>query len=875
MGSSGTAATYTAQPGRHDEMLGASGRSSAPWVQLGEVIDRGGAAGRANQLARVRRTLRAHGATFDPSGGHDLGSSLDPVPVLLQLSEWDRLLAGLAQRARTIEALLADVYGEQQTIRRGSLPAEVVFASPGFMRPLVHTGDRDHPFLSLYAADLARTSDGSFVVLADRTQAPTGIGHALENRRVVRSLFPDLAHRFEVEPLTPWFERLRATLASRGVTAPSSVDRDLPDAERAGADPRIVMLCPGAQAEASFEDGFLASNLGYTLVQGPDLTVRDGKLWLKSVSGLEPVDVVYRRLPDVLCDPLELRSDSFMGVPGLVECVRRGTVAIANELGTGFGENPGLMPFFSGLTTDLLGEEPILDQPNTWWCGDPSSLDHVLANLDGLVLRSISERAGRRSRFGRTLSPSERTDMVDRIRARPHQFVAQEEVPWATTPALDDDGVTAVPMMLRSFLVADSDGGSWHGMPGALVRTGEDPSKVSLTGGGPSKDLWVLDPGDLRPKQHVIQPMLRQVDLRSSIPSRAAEGLFWVGRNLERAELVVRLVESARATLDSSPELATEADGAWLVTIESLIESVVGPSDADAEANAADEPSRPTADPLSTELFLAGALRDESRPLSVATSLQHLLGSANSVRELFAMTMWQVLADLSERLDDLRASASSVGAPMPTTTEIDLSHVSRQVIVGLSAMSGLIAESMVRDPGWWFMDIGRRIERSLLLLTTISQAEGAEPLEQIAGSVHHTLLASWDSLVTYRRRHRSDVATPELLALLLTDGSNPRSLRHQLHRLHGDVGFLPSLESTAPSLQGDLAALLARVDGLDTNVLSQPNDAGDLSLLVDELADIEAALRSAADGLNLAYFARVEAVSIGVESTFEGEMFDV
>ncbi len=361
---------YRQRANGYDEMCTGEGEVRSHWRYLVNALEGMGPQTLAQRQRDTVRMLRSDGATYNVYGtpdGLNRPWQLDPVPMLLGSSEWAGIEAGLAQRAELLNLILADIYGSRSLIRRGLIPADLVFGDPGFQRACVVPPPATPPGLSLYAADLVRSADGHFRVLKDRTQAPSGMGYALENRTVMSRLMPSLFRDSHPHRLAPFFRRMRESLAA---LAPAGVD-----------DPRVVIMTPGPHNETYFEHIYLSNYLDYPLVEGADLTVRDGRVWLRSVSGLEPVDVIIRRIDDHYCDPLELRPDSLLGVPGLVEVARRGRVALANPLGAGILESPGLMAFLPQLAKQLLGQELRLPSVATWWCGQPAECDYVLANL--------------------------------------------------------------------------------------------------------------------------------------------------------------------------------------------------------------------------------------------------------------------------------------------------------------------------------------------------------------------------------------------------------------------------------------------------------------------------------------------------------------
>ena len=622
----GPAPFYVPPADRRDEMVDHAGAVRPVWARVHSHLLASGADSLQRDASRIQRRLHSHGAAFEMNSGDHRRWRLDPVPMVVERAEWAAVGRGLVQRARVLEAVLADVFGEQRLLRSGLLPIDAIVSHRDYLRPCIGVPPGGGRHLVLHAADVARLPDGSFSVLADRTQAPSGAGYTLENREVLSATYPELVRSSGVEPLRPWFSALRLTLAE---VAPPGVD-----------DPRIVILTPGPLSETYFEHGFLSRALGYTLVEPTDLTVRDGQVWLKSVSGLEPVHVILRRQDAEWCDSLELRPDSLLGVPGLVEAARRRNVSIVNPLGSGLTENPALLPYLGSLTRSLFGEDPLIDSAPTWWCGEPTSRSHVLSNLHRLVIKQVNRGRGRQSTFGRLLTPAQREDLAARITAQPHLYVGQEEQSLSTAPALGGDTIVAHSAVLRAFLVAESDGFVW--MDGGLTRTADHPDGVTMSAGGTSKDTWVVAP----PSEHSWVARravaLPQVDLRDSVTASSAASMFWIGRNLERAETIIRLVRSIDEALGLWPELRDEADGAWVDAMGAAVVAMMHDED---------EPGPEQQPPL--DAASVRALGDPTLSRSLTTSLRYLVRGGRSVRG----------APLDRRVADAQRTGTAPTAP--------------------------------------------------------------------------------------------------------------------------------------------------------------------------------------------------------------------
>ena len=805
--------------GGYDECVQPDGQPRTHWATVLHALDALGADEFAQRHREARRMLREHGATYnvydDPQSVERLWP-LDPVPLLLTSAEWQAIEHGLIQRAELLELVLADLYGRQDLVRRGLLPPELVFAHSGFARPCVGIAPPGARHLPLYAADLARLPDGQRCVLGDRSQAPSGAGYALENRVVLSRILPSVFRNSHVHRLPPYLRRMRAALTAM---APGG-----------GDNPSIVLLTPGAGSETFFEQALLAGELGCTLAQGDDLTVRDQRLWLRTLDGLSPVDVVLRRVDGAFCDPLELRPDSLLGTPGLLQAVRAGTVALLNPLGTSAIENPGLMPFLPALARALLGEDLALPSVPTWWCGDPVSRAYVLDNLAELVVKPIDPHASRLTAFGDGLDAAGLQALRAQILARPDAFVGQERVPLSTVPVWSDGHLEPRAHVLRAFLVADRDG--FAVMPGGLCRVAPTPGTLMVSNqqGGVSKDVWVLssepDPevGLLVPAAH---PLLVERG-GQDVPGRIADNLFWIGRYAERAESTARVLREALSR-------SLEGDAApFDAHRTALLRAVTWVTGAFPGFDGTGAPERLAA----PEAELRGLLFDRSRVGSARFNLEALARAARTVRDRLSTDTWRVLAQMQRALAD--------SGPLEAAPE----QIERLLLL-LAAFGGLSADSMSRGQRWRFLEIGRRLERGVGVVNLL---RGLCPPGIDALSVPwEALLTVADASITYRRRYRATADVGAVLDLLIDDESNPRSLAYQLHQLDALLDGLTAASGTTPAAAR--AKVLAALEELRTAARSPSGRTLDRAL-DESLQRVGALLVSVAEALAAAYFSR-------------------
>lgn len=808
--------------GHFDEMCAQAGELRAPWEYLMRSLEELGRDEFSERHDQVARLLYENGVTYnvydDPQRGERLWP-LDPIPVLFSSSEWSQVEQGLSQRAELFSLLLADLYGERRLLRRGVLPPELVFSHPGFLLPCAGEQALSRGGLPLYAADLGRGPDGQFQVIGDRTQSPSGMGYALENRTVLSRIFPSLYRDSHVHRLALFFRGLRGCLAR---LAP-------PRAEA----PRIVLLTPGPENETYFEHAFLATYLGYALVQGHDLLVYDDAVWLKTMDGHKRVDVILRRVDDAYCDPLELRPDSVLGTPGLLQAARLGNVAIANSLGSSVLENPGLMPFLPALCRELLQEDLKLGSVPTWWCGRTIDRSYVLERLSNLVVKPIVPHASAVTAFGPLLSAAERQAVAERILAQPYLYVGQEQVLLSTAPAATDTGLEPRSMVVRGF-VANGE----HGpivMPGGLCRVAPsaDSLLVSNQRGGVSKDVWVLASEPERQISLLTKPS-GAVELRrdgDEVPGRVADDLFWLGRYAERTESSARLLREVVLRALSSERIAQD-DSMPLLLRAVTIMTATYPGFLPADGS--------SAPPLDSELV--SVIYDRHRSGSVRHDIEAMVRSARSLRDRLSGDASRVVAALKR--DGLRGH--DLGAGLESL---------QRVVILLAAFAGLCRESMTRGQGWTFLEIGRTLERGVRTSALLRAV--AVPAATGGYAAYEALLAVAHSLKTYRRRYRSQAQPAAVLDLLLLDESNPRSVAHQLARLQELVASLDGDAAPRSSAAARLAleaCTLVRLADLDVLMASESSRA--LDEMLARIGELMAAL---SDELTRRFFAGMEA----------------
>jgi uncharacterized circularly permuted ATP-grasp superfamily protein/uncharacterized alpha-E superfamily protein len=829
-------ADYAPLPNRHDEGKTPAGKLRPAWGKLAETL----AAQPEGELTRrseeLRRLIQENGITYnvyDEPGSTARPWGMDLLPMLLEWAEWEKIATALAQRAHLLNLVLQDLYGPQTLIERRVLPASLVLGNPAFLRPCHGYLPPEGVFLPVYAADLARAPDGQWWVLSDRLDAPSGIGYTLENRSLASRVWSDALRDNRVARLTGFIQTLRE-LFERLAAGRSE-------------NPRVVLLTPGPANETYFEHSFLARNLGFSLVEGGDLAARGQHVYLKTLAGLQAVDLILRRVDADFCDPLELRHDSVLGVAGLVQAVRAGQVALANALGAGLMESAGLSPFLPTLCRQLLGEEMKMPSVATWWCGQPRELAYVLEHLESLILQPACAPAAQPGLAGPRMSAAEREHWRKRLRAEPGAWCAREWVAQATTPVWENSRLEPRSFHLRALLVAK--GTEYHAMPGGLARVPAeaDDWSVSMQRGGRSKDTWVLLPpgqpvaADLGGTGAAAIKLHRQTN---DLPSRVGDNLYWLGRYLERAEAEARTLRLLAGVL-AEEGVATDP---WAVRpfFESVMLGNAG------RLFASSEP--PTLDLAAAENELRALWRDPARANSLAANAARLEKAAYRVKERLSTDAWSLLG----RLRRLRRP------PPPGAAMLDeaLGELG-QIITWLAGISGLMMENMTRGYGWRFLDLGRRIERGLAVTQLLNRAlAGAAPASL---ELLQNLLVCCDSLLTYRRRYMTNLQVLPVLDLLALDESNPRGLAFQLNLVREHVEALPrAADEQLPARPPErlALALASQAHVVDAATLAKENEAGARPALAEFLGGITRELTGLSDALGLVYFAHGQAAEV-------------
>ena len=747
---------YAPLSGIPDEFMDAEGGSRPHWQRLLSTLAGFEPTEMQQRFAAADRRIRNRGLSYRVAGEKDERVwPISRMPLLMPEAEWRRVAKGVAQRADLLERVLADVYGEGRLIAEGALPAAVITGSMDYvaaMRLVKPPGGR---WLRLYAVDIGRGPDGAWWALGDRAQAPSGCGYALENRLVVSQAFPDLYSHLNVERLAPFFRALGAGLKSAGQRA----------------EPRIGILSPGPLSSTYYEQAYLARYLGFLLVEGDDLVMRDGRVFVRTIAGLKRCDVVWRHIDADWCDPLELNASSRIGVPGLLEAIRQNGVAVENMPGTGMIESRAMLAFLPALARRVLGEDLLMPNIATWWCGQPHERERVLYEMDKISVASAFGSAlpgmkGRTSVIGEELTQSERGRLREAIVTRGLDYVGQEIVRLSTTPRWIEDKLEPRPFVLRVYCAATGDG--WRVMPGGFCRIADQPDAraVSMGDGVESADVWVLAENPVEVSSLLSSPQhVRITRLLGNLPSRAADNLFWFGRYLERAEATLRVVRclSARSVDPDAPMRVGRQ------SLDRLKGVLLGWGALDAATLA----KGPTA---------AGnqALRDGARYGSALSLARSARNAASVIRERLTQQTWELTGRLEATIDPPPERYLSAG---------EIVDLADDALTIIAALSGLFDENFNRGAGWVFYVMGRCVERGVNTCRLMRQFADDDATEHTLG----VMLDLIDSQITYRSRYLVGVATAPVRDMALLDPFNPRSVVFQVNRIDEGIATLPVL----------------------------------------------------------------------------------
>ncbi|MEF7616372.1 circularly permuted type 2 ATP-grasp protein [Aquincola sp. MAHUQ-54] len=816
-------------PDSYDELRAADGSLRPAWQHFLRWLPPGESpADFDRRLELIGQQIRVDGVThnvYDGEGGAARPWSLELLPLLIEPADWAVIERGITQRARLLDTMMADVYGPQTLLAESLLPPALLYRHPGYLRPLHGVRPPGGLHLHIAAFDLARSADGTWWVISQRTQGPSGLGYVLHNRLIISRLFPEAFREMRVQHIASSYRRLLDTVESQA-------------REVAGGTPRVVLLTSGPYNETYFEHAYLARYLGVPLVEGSDLTVRADRLYLRTVAGLEPVHGVLRRLDDDFCDPLELRPDSTLGVPGLLQAVRAGNVVVANALGSGFLESPAIQGFLPAISRRLLGEELAMPSLPSWWCGEAAAFDAVRPDLAECVIRPAFPAPGQ----PRATLPGEArvAEWIERIESDPDAWMAQGRLLLARTPLWRDGAPKAGAAMLRVYAIADTQR-RWHLLPGGMTRVAtRSPLSVSMQHGGSSLDTWVVTDGPVDTFSMLPQ-RLRVDDIatrRRPVSSRTAENLFWLGRYTERTEQAVRLARALLNMIDADSDPPPQV-------LDALCALAI--------YNGLAAPGTPSATraPQLFERSVLAALASGARKRNLASIARHIASleyAASALRDRLSPEQANLLRHMGE---EFNAQFAPHGTQVPTVAQA-MPALDR-LTVQLAAVTGTQTDRMTRDHGWRLLTVGRLIERLTGIAHTMRTLLDHDALRSAAGI--DLVLELFDSTITFRSRYQRHEDLLALVDLLVLDDANPRAFAGTLRRLRTELGKLPGTAAALASLRERLPAEGAGIALDDLRDLDDDAVQAQVSALAERL--LQAGLRLS-DDVGQRYFAHAE-----------------
>ncbi|MCH6258940.1 circularly permuted type 2 ATP-grasp protein [Puniceicoccaceae bacterium K14] len=755
--------SYSPPSGSFDEFYGEDHTPRPQWQDLDRHFSKIPPENWQRRELQLKRLIKDNGITFNVysnRGSNARPWNLDMIPLAMSQKEADKIESALSQRANLLNIILKDVYGRQSMLQSSKMDPHLIFANPSFLHPCHGLLAHRDQHINIYAADLLRSKDGTWKVLSDRVESAAGLGYALENRMLMSRIFPKVLKNANTQSLQPFINAFCSHIES---LAKQNTDT-----------PNVALLTPGPNNNTYFEQSFLARNLGYTLAEGADLTVRNNRLYMKTIGGVQPVDVLLRRVHSDWVDPLEMRNDSLLGIPGLINAIRQGNLAVANGLGSGFVENPAMLAFLPWYSRNFLGENLEIPSVSTWWCGQEQERDYVLSRIDELVIKPTFARKGAKYHFGPLLSSTEKSELIALIRRFPERFCGQEIESEAMLPTYEDGSVKARQHKVRVFLVPGPTG--WRMLPGGLGHYYQDSIVADQPKRG-SKDIWVInekskDTEESKPSANSSSALsLRRHSF--DLPSRTADNLFWLGRYIERSESQARLLRTIISLL--LEETGSESHQLVIPFIQQTL-----PLDESASKLFKDDSSE--LDLTKAEAHLSELLHSASNTSSLLYNLSSVVRTASSVKERLSIDAWKRINHLDDFTQIITPSSDSI------YSEESIQFLDDSLDLSAS-ITGHLTENMTRSPGWTFLQIGRRIERSMTT-SSILETIFKDP-KNYQDTLFTRFLELSDCSITYRRRYLNTITPEAILDLIVFDETNPRSLIHQARELERLLTNLP------------------------------------------------------------------------------------
>ena len=812
-----------------DEMFDTQCNVRPHWNEIKNGLDNAGIKQLEQKQTEIDWRLEDNGVTYniynDPEGNNRRWN-LDPIPLVLTSTEWEEISKGLKQRAKLLNLIFKDLYTEQRLIKEGIVPAEIIFAHKSFIPEVFNFENKDYYSMRFYATDISRGPDGKFWVINDRTQSPSGLGYAIENRLTMNSISNDLYPNIEILKMAKFIEGFKDMLKSL-----SSSNHE---------NPLIALLTPGPLNETYFEHSYISSFLDLTLVQGEDLLVKNNQLWLKNLNGLRKVDTLIRRVDSQYCDPLELKNNSQLGVAGLVNVIRKDNLSMINPIGVGILENIGLNPFMKNIAKFLLNEELILPQIATWWCGQEKELDFVLENIKNLIIKKIDRTDNIEVYFANKLNNEELKNLIEKIQNNPHYYVGQEIIDFSTTPSFTKGKVEPRNTVIRAFSYLHQE--KYHVMPGGLIRV--SPSKDSLVvsnqKGGTSKDLWILGKDDDFSGNSIFKNRSFIDSRLENISTKRAENLFWLGRYLTRSITTARMI---RFNLKSMLNLNRYDDHTNSKQTNKILNNALTHLTMSYPGFLDDK----TATLPMKEII--SLIRDKNRAGTLSFSITMLSDLNASVKNLLTMEAWRIYEKMQKEWNNY--NKKEISTNKEHINELD------KLLIYLMAYKELIDESIFKEQGLILFDIGSKIEVSQLLISKLRSLLTLKLDKLIEYDVLDSMLNSYESYNSYRAYYKSSLALENVLDFLVFNTKYPKALIYIINQLLADLKELPKNinNSHLSSFEEPIFKVFSMITLTNTQKLLESQEDEYVYTQLDEfLSTISDLLTKTSDELTKTYF---------------------